>query len=168
MNTKRIRIRKIATASLLTAAIGTMVIPAQNAQAASSQTQRARIVWNYLRDQGYSKKATAGILGNMDQESGINPASVSGSCYGLIQWTGSRKTRLYRYARKCGTGSSNMNTQLKYLTKKDCANLKANMASHDSSVSGAARYFEQRYERAGKPMMSRRIAKAQKWYNKFA
>ncbi|BAK47531.1 hypothetical protein CXIVA_15650 [Clostridium sp. SY8519] len=161
------KVLTFALAAVMAASVAGSI--AQPAQAASrSKTARARTAWNFLRSQGFSKKATAGILGNMDQESGISATSRSGSCYGLIQWTGSRKSALRRYARKQGTGTGNLKTQLKFMVYKDCSGLKRRMARNDSSVAQATRYFEVTYERAGIPAMSRRISKANYWYKKFA
>lgn len=161
------KVLTFALAAVMAASVAGSI--AQPAQAASrSKTARARTAWNFLRSQGFSKKATAGILGNMDQESGISATSRSGSCYGLIQWTGSRKSALKRYARKQGTGTGNLKTQLKFMVYKDCSGLKRRMARNDSSVAQATRYFEVTYERAGIPAMSRRISKANYWYKKFA
>lgn len=167
---KHLKFKKLilTTAAAVMAVTFTVPYTTVPAQAASSKTARAKQAWNYLRDKGFSKKAAAGILGNMDQESSINPACATGSCYGLIQWAGSRKTRLIRYAAKKGTSASNMKTQLQFMVKKDCSNLKSNMAAHDSSAAEAARYFEVTYERAGTPNMARRIRLANYWLNKFA
>lgn len=57
-----------------------------------TQAQRennARIVWASLTVQGWSEYAIAALLGNMDQESTINPgfSQRGGSGYGLVQWT---------------------------------------------------------------------------------
>jgi len=59
-------------------------------------------VWNYLRGAGYSEEQTAGVMGNIERESGFNPfiaqdgastPSVS-SGWGLVQWTGSRHAEI--------------------------------------------------------------------------
>lgn len=55
-------------------------------------------VWNYLRGAGYSQEQTAGVMGNIERESGFNPFIAQGeastpsvsSGWGLVQWTGSR------------------------------------------------------------------------------
>lgn len=53
----------------------------------------ARYIWNYLRPKGWSLNAVAGMLGNMETESTINPGiwqnlteSETGG-FGLTQWT---------------------------------------------------------------------------------
>lgn len=49
----------------------------------------ANIVIDYYRSIGLNDKTIAGILGNMQAESSINPEreEVGGSGYGLVQWT---------------------------------------------------------------------------------
>uniref|UniRef100_UPI0022E3D1E5 phage tail tip lysozyme n=1 Tax=Enterococcus faecalis TaxID=1351 RepID=UPI0022E3D1E5 len=52
--------------------------------------KNAWAVWQFLKSKGYSEQAAAGILGNMDQESGIMPdidEGGGGPGYGLVQWT---------------------------------------------------------------------------------
>lgn len=63
----------------------------------SEQALNARYIWNYLRNQGWTMNAVAGILGNMQSESTINPGrwqsdivmpdDPTDSGYGLVQWT---------------------------------------------------------------------------------
>lgn len=52
----------------------------------------ARYIYNYLINQGFTKQAACGVLGNMQQESNMNPGiwQVSNNTsygYGLVQWT---------------------------------------------------------------------------------
>lgn len=78
-----------------------------------NQTHRdenAQLIWDYLRGLGWTKESVAGILGNMDVESSMNPALIEGRTYpnlidnyqclaipndkgvGLVQWTGDGST----------------------------------------------------------------------------
>lgn len=78
-----------------------------------SQTHRdsnAELVYQYLHRLGWTREAIAGILGNMDVESTMNPALIEGRNYhtlinnntclniggstgvGLVQWTGTTNT----------------------------------------------------------------------------
>ena len=36
----------------------------------------ATYIWNYLREQGWTLNAVAGVLGNMQSESSINPRAL--------------------------------------------------------------------------------------------
>ena len=55
------------------------------------QQINARYIWKYLGDRGWSLEAVAGILGNMQHESTINPGlrekGHSQGGFGLVQWT---------------------------------------------------------------------------------
>lgn len=58
----------------------------------SQMASNAKYVCNYLMEQGFTKNAACGVLGNMQQESGINPgiwqsSNKLTSGYGLVQWT---------------------------------------------------------------------------------
>lgn len=61
------------------------------------QRNNAEIIFDYLYARGYSYNAICAILGNMQQESGINPAIWQNltvdvnNGYGLVQWTPSTK-----------------------------------------------------------------------------
>lgn len=60
-------------------------------QLTTDQEKNAWIVWQFLKSKGYTEQAAAGILGNMDQESGVMPDTeqIGGPAYGLVQWDGS-------------------------------------------------------------------------------
>lgn len=47
----------------------------------------AIMVWMYFKSRGWTMEAVAGMLGNMQMESMINPTSTDGIAYGLVQWT---------------------------------------------------------------------------------
>ena len=70
----------------------------------------ANLIWQYFHALGWTREAVAGILGNMDVESSVNPALIEGRNYhtlpdnntvlsiitttgvGLVQWTGTTTT----------------------------------------------------------------------------
>lgn len=64
----------------------------------SEMETNARYIWSYLGARGWTKNAVAGMLGNMQTESTINPAiwqnleadNMSGG-FGLVQWTPASK-----------------------------------------------------------------------------
>ncbi|MDT3429178.1 peptidoglycan hydrolase-like protein with peptidoglycan-binding domain [Paenibacillus forsythiae] len=52
-------------------------------------------IYNYMTAKGWTKNAIAGLLGNIEQESGFNPGAWqvrhrTGAGYGLVQWTPAR------------------------------------------------------------------------------
>ena len=72
--------------------------------------ENAKLIWDYLTALGWTPQSVAGILGNMDVESSMNPALIEGRGYhtlptnstvlaittqtgvGLVQWTGTTPT----------------------------------------------------------------------------
>jgi surface antigen len=79
--------------------------------------QNARYIWRYLAKRGWTLNAVAGMLGNMETESTINPAiwetldegnTVGG--FGLVQWTPA--TKLITWAENRGLEFDEMDTQL--------------------------------------------------------
>lgn len=91
----------------------------------TEKEKNAWAVWQFLKSKGYSERAAAGILGNMDQESGIMPdidEGGGGPGYGLVQWTSpiageSGRAYVQRLLAQAGIGGDyrNITTQLKLL-----------------------------------------------------
>lgn len=91
----------------------------------TEKEKNAWAVWQFLKSKGYSEQATAGILGNMDQESGIMPdidEGGGGPGYGLVQWTSpiageSGRAYVQRLLAQAGISGDyrNITTQLKLL-----------------------------------------------------
>ena len=78
------------------------------------------VVWDYLKVAGYSDIQVAGIIGNLYQESGLNPARVesNGEGIGLVQWSFGRKQNLINYASSKGVDWSDLETQLEFLVSE--------------------------------------------------
>lgn len=75
-------------------------------------------VWWALIDAGYSKIAAAAVLGNIQCESGFDPASIeegNGIGLGLCQWSYGRRTQLEGYISSKGTNTSDVLTQIEFL-----------------------------------------------------
>lgn len=91
----------------------------------TEKEKNAWAVWQFLKSKGYSEQASAGILGNMDQESGIMPdidEGGGGPGYGLVQWTSpiageSGRAYVQRLLGQAGISGDyrNITTQLKLL-----------------------------------------------------
>ena len=153
----------------------------------------AEKVWNFFTSNGYSPEATAGIMGNFQQESGMNPASIQGNgkgpAAGIAQWENyntksSRWKNLSDYAEKNGYKWTDLEPQLEFV-HKELQNLGAfwkyqpNMDKagttattyedwkKSTDIDAATRQFEGAFERAGKPMMDNRLSAAKKYYGLY-
>ena len=142
-------------------------------------------IWAYLTTKlGMSEAAAAGVMGNMEQESGcdINLHQSGGSAYGLCQWDGGRKSELMRRS-----GYNTLAVQLEYLSEelpsqywkksgtindKDGKSYSYSSMTYEqfkalTDVATATIKFEAAFERAGKPMMAKRISYAKRFYEMF-
>lgn len=78
-------------------------------------------VWNYLvGTMGFSAVQAAGVMGNIQQESGFSSTIVnkSSGAYGLIQWLGGRKTSLQNFARDKGKDVGDIGIQLDFMKQE--------------------------------------------------
>lgn len=138
-------------------------------------------VWGFLINNGFSEAAVAGIMGNMDAESGINPEAIQPNgdkAYGICQWAGERKNNLIRYASNKGCQWTDLATQLEFLLEElqSGGQYLGSKAEKYKSLSEfmnatdpaqAAVDFEKSFERAGKPVLEKRIEAALYYYNQF-
>ena len=75
-------------------------------------------VWFALLDAGYSKEAAAGVLGNIQAESGFDSSVIeagNGIGFGLCQWSYGRRTQLESYAASKGADPGDINIQIEFL-----------------------------------------------------
>lgn len=77
----------------------------------------AREIWRVLSSRGFTRNACAGILGNMQMESTINPWAMEKDLdnygYGLVQWT--PRTKLFNWAARNNLNYQDGDTQVKAL-----------------------------------------------------
>lgn len=94
-------------------------------------TGNGAAIWDYLKSKGLGSSTIAGIMGNMQAESSLEPTIVEGgghadeitvdgsTGYGLCQWTNQgRQQGLKDFAASRGTKSGDLNTQLDYMLKE--------------------------------------------------
>lgn len=143
-------------------------------------------VWWALIDAGYSKEATAGVMGNIYAESGFNASIIEGGTgigFGLCQWSFGRRTQLEAYAASKGVSPSDVDTQIEFLLGEITPGGGANgyatynlMANHGytandwknaSTPEQAAEIFCWIFERPGIPRMSVRTEAARRYYEQF-
>lgn len=117
-------------------------------EAPDDRTPTSSQIVNFFMNKGLTKNQAKGIYGNIMQESGgkHNIVSRDGhNSYGLAQWTGTRKARLFS---KYGTNPT-VNQQLEYLwdelnsTEKNALNALRNT----TTVEDATKVFMQKFER---------------------
>lgn len=78
-------------------------------------------IWNYLiKQMGFNDVQAAGVMGNIQQESGFDPKAVnpSSGAYGIIQWLGGRKTNLESLASQRGVEPSDLGVQLDHMKRE--------------------------------------------------
>ncbi len=149
----------------------------------SEKQENAKLIYKILDGFGWSKTAICATLGNMEQESTINPGirETGGTGYGLVQWTpGSWYTN---WAAKNGYAKDSLEGQLvflRYTMQTDCP-LEYKMwwrtsrfdltydqfICSDASLAYLTEAFMRNYERPGIPHLDRRISFAEKWYAFF-
>lgn len=91
------------------------------------------VVYKFLIENGFSPAAAAGIMGNMQQESGINPAMIqsngAGPAAGIVQWenynkwksgstTDNRFAAMANYAKSKGKDWTDLISQLEFMNKE--------------------------------------------------
>jgi Phage tail lysozyme len=102
--------------------------------------QNAQLIWDYLISQGLSANAAAGILGNIEQESGGSPtAGVWPNNYGMIQWTPASE-----YFSSPPDLQAQLPAIIRYIQENGSI---ADVNAHAANPSAAALYFSERYER---------------------
>ncbi len=137
-------------------------------------------IWNYLVGElKLNDKQAAGVMGNMEQESGFNPTAVnpSSGAYGIAQWLGGRKTSLENFAQEKGKSKSNLGVQLEYLKKELEGSYKSSVyepLKNANSVAESTRIWLEKFEIPCTPgtgcdaEMNTRLPMSQKWFDKYS
>ena len=152
-------------------------------------SDNAKKIWAFFTSKGYSPAATAGILGNLWQESKFNPAAIQGNgqgpAAGIAQWENyntksSRWRYMYDHATSRGYKWTELTPQLEYMQKEltdgsidryfqrntNIKNINEYKAMKDPQQAAIA--FEKAYERAGKPNYEARVKAAEAMYRLYA
>lgn len=144
-----------------------------------SGNSNAEKIWNFFSDKGMTPQAISGIMGNLQLESGLDPtATASNGAFGIGQWLGGRKTNLQNYAKKNGLSADSLEAQLNFMWHElnggdstTTSKLKkyggVSGLSKMTSVSGAAKAFEDSFERSNGQGMSQRLSYAQDFYKQY-
>ena len=145
----------------------------------------AQAVWTFFTGKGFTKECTAGIMGNLQQESGMDPTryqSGGGKGRGICQWSygEDRFKNLEAHAASKGKDWKDLQSQLEFLDMelqgKDATTLKylkKYVGGYEefkklTDVRKACKVFEDSFERAGIPAMEKRYKYAEEFYSKFS
>lgn len=122
----------------------------------------ATYIWNYLGSRGWSLNAVAGMLGNIEHESSINPGrgEVGGGGFGLVQWTPKSKFTDWLHSNHQDLADNDIDGQLeRIIAEKDngmqySKTSRYNYDFNEFSTSTASAYdlacaFAWNYERSG-------------------
>ncbi len=135
-------------------------------------TNTTRTAFNYFVSKGLTQAQSAGIVGNLIQESSVSPTAVEyggGPGRGIAQWSvggrwdTSHNDNVTSYASQHGVSRWALNTQLDFIwfelgsvSSYGLASLRA-----ATTVSAATIVFENKYELCGTCSQTKRIANAQ-------
>ena len=139
-------------------------------RSSTEKRSNENIIWDYLVGAGYSKVQVAGIIGNMYQESGLNPASkeANGIGLGLVQWSFGRRNQLETFAKSKGKAATDLYVQLEFLVKelksgKQLSGTYAEQFNNPYSVDQATEAFCWGFERPHKAHANMANRKAKAW-----
>jgi hypothetical protein len=77
-----------------------------------------KVIWGFLLGKGLTPEQTAGLMGNIQQESGFRPEAVEGGNgigFGIVQWSFGRRTAVEAAAQKQGVPATSLAFQLEYM-----------------------------------------------------
>ncbi len=124
----------------------------------------AEKVFNFLLGAGFTEQAAAGVIGNLMQESGVNPKSKQlggGPGRGIMQWgtgpgSGGRWDALVAWASSSGKDPWSLDTQVEWMMKEMRSYGTYNRLKGVTDVKKAVQIFESEMEKAGVPNYPRR------------
>lgn len=128
---------------------------------ASINAANAKIAYQFFLSKGLSPAQSAGIVGNLQAESGINPHSVNSTgCTGIAQWCKGRKTDMVASGAYNPSGDPNADLlkQLDYIWAEMNGPEKRTLTLIKGATSPeqAAQIFEAAFERSGGALLPQR------------
>lgn len=143
-------------------------------------------IWNFLRGQGFTEEATAGVMGNFYAESEYDPAKLQtgGPAAGLAQWESyseqsGRWLNMANYAKSKGKDWTDLQSQLEWIIKElegsdptTASILNSRYGGLEglkkiTDIKSAVEAFETSFERAGIPRWEVRYQAADEAYATF-
>ncbi len=137
------------------------------------QKVQAKQIYNYLISKYHLTPAqAAGILGNMQVESGLNTGALNSAegAIGLCQWEGGRRTALEQYAASQGKPVTDWQVQVDFMMKEMGGSESGaySMLKSATTPAQAAAIFDQYFERSSGSARGQREADAVNFFNMFA
>ena len=153
--------------------------------------------WNFFRSHGFSEIAAAGILGNLQAESSMDPTRLQngkGPAAGICQWEtyksySTRWGKMAKYAESKGKDWTDLESQLEYLVTELEEQFKSYTGKthtyyngtvtwwpvkltldeykKETNLSDATQIFERVVLRPSIPHREKRLQYAQEFYNRF-
>lgn len=127
--------------------------PSLNSATNLSTPDLAKQAHEYYLSKGIPEHVSAGILGNLIQESGLNPNAVGdgGKAKGIAQWHPDRYKGLVNFSRQQGRNPNSLETQLDYVLQEPGESERVlKRMFNTNSASEAAHIFSNIYERPNK------------------
>ncbi|MBX4197467.1 CHAP domain-containing protein [Candidatus Saccharibacteria bacterium] len=126
----------------------------------------------YFVGQGLSDVQSAAIVGNLMQESGVDPTSVqpNGVGHGIAQWSEpGRWDNLLTFASSRNQSPTDLGLQLDFMWEELNSSYSGALSvlRSQTDITNATIVFEQQYEAAGKPQMANRIEYAKEVLSKY-
>lgn len=148
----------------------------------TDQEKNAWGIWQFFKNKGWSEQSIAGMLGNIQSESGIMPdidELSGGGGYGLTQWT--PKSKLVNWCNENGLDHRTLDSQCQRIQwemennqqwfpnyeRPDLSNISFRDFTKLSDVKLSAEYFIAFYEHPKYPNQPVRAQQAQYWYDKL-
>lgn len=139
-------------------------IPSGGASGASL----APAINTYLKGMNFTRAQRAGIMGNMQIESGFNPGAYNATegAIGICQWEGGRRIALQKLAITLGKDESDLTAQLAYFhLEMNTAYAPVRvMISASNNPATVASIFDASYEKSAGTSRAARVSAAQSLY----
>ncbi len=159
---------------------------------ADASTASAKTIYAVFSAWGMPDENIAGVLGNWEQESGLDPTRVqrtkntpfgvspeeqegaedTANGIGLGQWTFGRNTNLRNYAAAHGKSWGDLEIQLGFMLSKaeggNAGVVRDMIANSKGSPQAAARYFHDEWERSADTSTATREANAVQWMSRIS
>jgi hypothetical protein len=125
---------------------------AKGAPIGPGEQAKAKDIYDYFVDKGFSPAQASGILGNIQTESSFktNAYNAGEGAIGICQWEGGRRTALEAFAKGEGKPVTDLHVQLDFIMHEFQGSEKGAYAAVKAADSpeAAAQAFQSKYERS--------------------